>query len=281
MREHDDGQADLGSLDLGDPGQPGAGGGDGAHVDDVTGEILPVSAQAIQLAREARSQQLWTPKGFGGDFLALNEAVLATQRKVQPWVQNDKPGAHKQKYATLKAILTKIRGVAAEHGLSITHGADSLHRIDQGGGAKGYTLPVYCLLVHAPSGAWRQITVDVPVVVFTPQAVGSAFTFGKRYTTLAAFGLATDDEEDDDAALAQPRSLEDGDDIPEHVAAIFREIDACETIAKLAKYIEANRAGFDMLAEEDFERVKQRKIDRQKALHEAGEPEPKAKRGKP
>lgn len=58
-----------------------------------------------------------------------------------------------------------------------------------------------CELVHEPSGQSRRALWPLPQEAKSPQGVGSAMSYGRRYVLCALTGLVT--EEDDDAALAE------------------------------------------------------------------------------
>lgn len=151
----------------------------------------------IALDREKRGV------GMTNIQLALEQA----QRSLPGWIKTDAKGAHAIKYATLKAILETVRPVLANHGIRIRQGAEPSRAADDGGGFKGRIVPVYTDLVHAFSGEVERTIVEIPLVKNDPQAMGSALTYGRRYSLLAALGISTD-EADDDGVQAMPRDLE-------------------------------------------------------------------------
>lgn len=139
----------------------------------------------------------------------IQHALELAQRSLPGWIKADASGAHSIKYATLKAILETVRPVLANHGIRIRQGAEPSRSSEDGGGYKGRMIPVYTDLVHAFSGQVERTIVEIPLVKNDPQAMGSALTYGRRYSLLAALGLSTD-EADDDGVQAMPRDLEGG-----------------------------------------------------------------------
>jgi len=89
------------------------------------------------------------------------------------------------------------------------------------------------------------------------QAMGSAITYGRRYTLIAALGLATD-EADDDGEAAKPRDIGDrqGDSI--ELAALKADIAKAKDLDALTKWASdpKNRARLNKLDETETERVR-------------------------
>ena len=136
----------------------------------------------------------------------IQHALEQATRRLPVWVTTDSSGAHNVKYATLKAILAVVKPVLAEHGIRIRQGAEFSRSADDGSGMKGRLIPVYTDLVHAQSGDVERTLVEIPLTRLDPQSMGSAITYGKRYSLIAALGLSTD-EADDDGARAMPRDI--------------------------------------------------------------------------
>ena len=95
----------------------------------------------------------------------------------------------KNKYASLAAIMDGVRPQLAKQGLAIVQGASE--------STDGFQ--VETLLVHA-SGEYIGNVVPVPVSKHDAQGIGSAITYGRRYGVSALLALATDEEDDGNAA---------------------------------------------------------------------------------
>lgn len=97
-------------------------------------------------------------------------------------------GSYGYKYATLPQILSKVRPILSECGLSV------LQLVGEGGS-------VETILTHT-SGQWiASDPVRLPSKDNSPQGYGSAISYAKRYSLSAILALAA--EEDDDGATAQ------------------------------------------------------------------------------
>lgn len=128
-------------------------------------------------------------------------AALAAFQAELPAIGKDKAvvvekkggGAFGYKYATLGSITNVVAPLLGKHGLSFT----SKPTI----GANGFVLAFR--LLHA-SGEADEGEYPLPDPVrTTPQQIGSAITYARRYALCAATGVAPDDEEDDDGQAAQ------------------------------------------------------------------------------
>jgi len=90
-------------------------------------------------------------------------------------------GSHKYTYADIGSVLDTIKPVLTKHQLGVSQ------PVDQDG--------VTTLIVH-DSGQWLQFgPLSIKPTTNTPQATGSAITYARRYALVAAFNLATDDDD--------------------------------------------------------------------------------------
>ncbi len=176
--------------------------------DAETGEVVQngkISSAAMSSSAQARVQMQRDMQGYGAT--GLHFAVWTAMQKINVWVQTDKSGAREIKYATLKAILEAVRPALSEHGIRIRQGADRSWSADEGGGVKGRLVPVYTDLIHVPTGQMERTQIEIPISRLDAQSMGSAITYGRRYTLLAALGLTTD-EADDDGSAAMPVNID-------------------------------------------------------------------------
>lgn len=111
--------------------------------------------------------------------------------------------SHSYRYADLTAVLNAVRPVLNKHGIAICDSA-SLHLDAPQQSADGGMQPrrgqvaVRCRLLHV-SGEWLSATLAMPTDS-TPQSIGSAITYARRYALCALVGVLAED--DDDAAQA-------------------------------------------------------------------------------
>lgn len=246
---------------------------DNGHFNEETGELpLPISERAVMASHPAVVQPI-----------RLYAALMAAVAKMPVWITTDKPGAHKIKYATLKQILETVRPVLHANGIRIRQGADRSWPMDEGGGMKGRLIPVYTDLIHAESGEVDRTVIEIPLSRMDAQAMGSAITYGRRYTLIAALGLATD-EADDDGESAKPRELTDGVKESSELAKLKQEIDACKDATSLMEWGEEvkSKKKADKLSQDEHTLLRKHYQTRQqKLLATDDEPQPeKPKKGK-
>ena len=98
----------------------------------------------------------------------------------------------KSKYADLSSVWDACRAPLSKHGLAIV----------QSPSADGVRVSVDTLLTHT-SGQWMRGTVSVNAKEDSPQAVGSAITYLRRYALQSFAGVAPEDD-DAEAAMNRP-----------------------------------------------------------------------------
>lgn len=131
---------------------------------------------------------------------AIATALAAASAEIKA-VGKDRTNPHfKNKYATLDAIVDSVRPVLAKHGLAVMQDASDTQA---GADGKPTAFTVETMLVHK-SGEWIANRVTMPVAQSTPQGVGSALTYGRRYGLSALLSLATDEDDDGNAGSQQP-----------------------------------------------------------------------------
>ena len=99
--------------------------------------------------------------------------------------------AFKSKYADLETVLDTIRPGLQANGLVVTQAPG---RIVDG------CLEVSTMLIHT-SGEWWRATTHVPLVKRDPQGMGSATTYGLRYSLMAALGVPPSNDDDGERAM--------------------------------------------------------------------------------
>lgn len=91
----------------------------------------------------------------------------------------------KSKYAPLDAIVDATRPVLAKHGLAVQQ--TPVFRDGMAG--------VVTIITHK-AGHWEDSELLLPLKDQSPQGVGSAITYARRYALAAVLGLATEDDDD-------------------------------------------------------------------------------------
>lgn len=120
-------------------------------------------------------------------------AALAKAQGEMAGASKDSLNPHfKSKYADLASIWEACRGPLSRHELAVIQ----LPRTSR------QFVTVETILVHS-SGEWIGESLTLTAVQDTPQAVGSAITYGRRYGLAAVIGIAP---EDDDGHAATHRA---------------------------------------------------------------------------
>ncbi len=121
---------------------------------------------------------------------ALAGALAKAQAEVEG-AAKDRVNPHfKSSYATLASIWEACRGALSKYGVAVV----------QSPVAEGALVTVTTLLAHA-SGEWIRSSLSALARDATPQSIGSATTYLRRYGLASMVGIAP---EDDDGQQAQP-----------------------------------------------------------------------------
>jgi len=136
-------------------------------------------------------------------IIEIAKALSKFQSTIKPVKKDAVNPFFKAKYATLDTIWEHIRKPLAENGLSVTQPLDTVDG-----------KPVLITLLMHTSGEWISGKYPVEAVKPDPQGLGSAISYGRRYSLSAMLGLVT--EEDDDANIASnpPKKVEKSYDSP-------------------------------------------------------------------
>jgi hypothetical protein len=193
-------------------------------------EHVPSVPPASELASETVAGP--PPEPLGGR--SLDEALFRAQAELPNWVKAEKAGA-RGKYAPLGMILAVVRPIFEKQGIRIRQGADRSWPLDEGGGSKGRLVPVWTELIHTPSGERERTTLEMPLPKMDPQGMGSALTYGRRYSLLAAIGLASD-EADDDGARAKRHDVTEDQEESAALISLKAEVTAVKDLAGLVKW---------------------------------------------
>lgn len=130
----------------------------------------------------------------------ITEALIEFHKEVGT-VTKDAVNPHfKNKYASLTAIIEAIREPLTKNGLTFVQFPDGENQLTT-------------RLMHS-SGEWMQASYQMIPAKNDPQGLGSAITYQRRYSLGAILGLATEEDDDGNAASmkgteAPKRTVED------------------------------------------------------------------------
>jgi len=170
------------------------------------------------------------------DITKLSEALNLAQAEMRG-VQKDSKNPHfKNTYASLEAVIDASKPVLNKHGLAFTQAPGAL--VD---GA----VEITTMLMHK-SGQWIRSTLHMPVVKRDPQGVGSAITYGLRYSLMAVLGVPPTDDDDGERAMDRNQTQQRQETRPQAVSR------AVQTVADLIAAIKEtrNHAALDALTNE-------------------------------
>lgn len=172
---------------------------------------------------------------------ALYGAFVAAQAQMEGVNKSAKNPHFRSAYATLEEVALTARPILAQHGLAYT----------QAPGMSDGGVTVTTRLIHK-SGEWMQSTICMPLDKHTPQAVGSAITYGCRYSLMAVLGLPPQDDDGEAAegrhspAAPKPKAKARQEDYP----TLEAEIRRCETPDELRRWAQDNGARINTLPED-------------------------------
>lgn len=102
-------------------------------------------------------------------------------------------GSYSYNYADLSDVIDAVRIPFAENGLSF---------IQTPFNSDSYKVGIVTRIMHS-SGQWIEGTLFMPTADGKPQTIGSAITYGRRYALAPMAGIASDDDDDGNAAQGQ------------------------------------------------------------------------------
>jgi hypothetical protein len=162
----------------------------------------------------------------------INElaAALAKAQGTMKAAHFNKTNPHfKNKYADLTAILEAVRHPLSENGLAIVQTPEIMD------GA-------FCLVTRLLHSSGQYIAGEYPLPAqATPQQIGSAITYAKRYSLCAIVGISADDDDDAEATRKEgvmvttvtkrenPHTPMDKEDYPPRYAANGEQYDWINT----------------------------------------------------
>jgi hypothetical protein len=122
---------------------------------------------------------------------ALGGALSKAQAAMKPALKDAQNPHFKSSYADLASVWEACRSHLTAHGIAVVQSPE----------ADGPRVSITTTLLHA-SGEWISSALLLTARDASPQSIGSAITYGRRYGLAAMVGVAPDD---DDGEAAQGR----------------------------------------------------------------------------
>lgn len=126
----------------------------------------------------------------------LSKALLKAQGQMGKLIKDSVNPHLRNKYASLTSVIETVRQPLTDSGIVLYQSAST---IDGG-------VMVRSMLIHGDSGESVEEQLLMPIDKPTPQSIGSAITYARRYLIMLQCGLAPDDEDDDDGNKASGRT---------------------------------------------------------------------------
>jgi hypothetical protein len=126
----------------------------------------------------------------------VNSAFLRAQMKFGPALKSANNPHFRSKYADLAACVDAVIDALNSEGLALTQ----------------ETLPhpegvaIRTILLHSGGGRLFLGELFMPAIKLDPQGFGSALTYCRRYSLLAAMGVAPEDDDGNSASKAAPKA---------------------------------------------------------------------------
>lgn len=161
----------------------------------------------------------------------ISAALVKAQKAFAPALKTSTNPHFKSKYADLSNCIEAVIDALNNNGIALIQ---KCHESDNG-------VTVETVFVHESGEMLEAGKLHVPASKQDPQGYGSALTYARRYTLMAACGIAPEDD-DGNAAQRQPAKPVQ---TPKNQAADFDVDNACyyiskaETLAKAEHYANA------------------------------------------
>jgi hypothetical protein len=167
----------------------------------------------------------------------LSAALTEFQKEVGNVPKDATNPFFKSKYASLENVISTIRPLLAKHHLSFSQFPDE----------DGLTTT----LMHS-SGEFLQATAKLVIKDHTPQGHGSSITYLRRYALSAVLGIATEEDDDGNAAsAAKPTAAKPATPAPAKKVAAPAVVVSEQKKAKIKELCDA-KAPAPLLTKEDY-----------------------------
>jgi hypothetical protein len=167
----------------------------------------------------------------------LATALAVAQGEIEGASKDRANPAFKSKYADLASVWDACRGPLSRAGLCIVQAPSRSEQV----------VEVETLLLHK-SGEWISSELKVQAASLTPQAIGSAITYARRYSLMAIVGIAPEDDDGNSASRRSvderqsqpprsepPHDPETGEVVPSIADKLFERVRAASNIDELSK----------------------------------------------
>jgi hypothetical protein len=115
------------------------------------------------------------------------KSLIAAKMEFKPLVKNKVNPHFKSKYADLSAVAESVDEALAKHGLTYIQPLE-------------YVKEALCVVTRLTHTSGEELLSTFPLPPGTPQQMGSAITYGRRFSLCSLLGICADDDDDANAA---------------------------------------------------------------------------------
>lgn len=131
------------------------------------------------------------------NIIEISKALNLAQREMRPAIKDSTNPHFRSKYSDLASVMEAIREPIGNNGLSIWQDAT----------LEDLGVSITTRIVHV-SGQWVEFgPLTIPLGKRDAHAVGSACSYGKRYSLCAALGVVSDDDDDGNKAVSSASKM--------------------------------------------------------------------------
>lgn len=127
---------------------------------------------------------------------AIAPAFLAAQKQVKDATKTSTNPHYRSKYAPLEEVIAACKEALNSNGITYLQGGEK---------NDGEVLHLSTMLLHE-SGEWIESTLTMRPAKNDPQGIGSAITYARRYSLASICGVASEEDDDGNAASHAPES---------------------------------------------------------------------------
>lgn len=189
----------------------------------------------------------------------LCAALVKAQSEMKPAVINQVNPHFRNRYADLHSVIDAVRGVLNKHGIAVTQTLEAFG-----------DLVLLTTLRHV-SGQYISSHYPLPKVLDQPQKLGSALTYARRYSLASIVCIASDEDDDGEAAgKITPAAIPYSDPI-NWGTSFVNGIDAAKSGAEIDKWVSLNCEILGTISETDpkvHDRIMARVVRKRKSLEQ-------------
>lgn len=127
----------------------------------------------------------------------IAKAMVAVHKALPSIAKSGNNPAFRSRYMTLDTILDTVRPVLAANETMVVQSTEDV--LDDTYRAVG--VRVESRIIHA-SGEWMAASVNIPITKADAHGMGSAISYGRRYSLCALLAISADDDDDGNNAVA-------------------------------------------------------------------------------